>query len=87
MRKVFRTELNPVGFLVRAAYMYADKVALLSDLARARSDNELLRVQSAAQQQQLAEQRSVAQRQQDRAEALGRAPLGFHLRHNKPLLA
>jgi fatty-acyl-CoA synthase len=28
-RKVFRTELNPVDFLVRAAYMYPDKVAVV----------------------------------------------------------
>src|ERR671938_2039468 len=27
--KVFRSELNPVDFLRRAAYMYADKVALV----------------------------------------------------------
>src|SRR5437763_16759653 len=28
-RKVFRSELNPVDFLVRAAYMYPEKIAVV----------------------------------------------------------
>jgi fatty-acyl-CoA synthase len=33
-RKTFRSELNPVDFLVRAAYMYPDKVAVVQDERR-----------------------------------------------------
>jgi len=33
-RKVFRTELNPVDFLQRAAYVYADKIAVVDGVRR-----------------------------------------------------